>query len=155
MDKFRLWAKANKYTVELLLGNTGVLDEYTNFLTDYPNEILSGLLTIIKAANTFGFSIDHILERLPEPSLTNKVDPVKIEKFLRFHYQKAIYAFNHHRFVEGLETILYCLSLSISTKNHPKTVLCTAWFQKYIKHVSNSQKETFSNIMEEVLKGEN
>ncbi|MDT2287101.1 hypothetical protein P7H17_15140 [Paenibacillus larvae] len=64
MDKFRLWAKANKYTVELLLGNTGVLDEYTNFLTDYPNEILSGLLTIIKAANTFGFSIDHILERL-------------------------------------------------------------------------------------------
>ncbi|MGG3787880.1 DNA-binding protein, partial [Paenibacillus larvae] len=30
VDKFRLWAQANKYGIELLLGNTSILDEYTN-----------------------------------------------------------------------------------------------------------------------------
>ncbi|AVF25134.1 hypothetical protein P4H28_22120 [Paenibacillus larvae] len=146
-----MWAKANKYSVELLLGNVSVLDEYTNYLTEYPNEISLGLLVIIQSANAYGFSIDHILERSPEPSQDDN-NVVKIERYFRFHYQKSIYMFNQQRFAEGLETILYCLSLAISNKEYFETVLCTAQFQHYLNYASDSQKEQFANIMKEVLK---
>lgn len=155
VDKFRLWAKANKYSVELLLGNVSVLDEYTNYLADHPDEVLTGLLLIMEAANAYGFSIEHILERFPEPSIENEVNVVKIEQHLRFHYQKAVYAFNQQHFAQGLQTILYCLDLSISDKKHAETVLYTSQFQKYIEYASDVQKKTFANIMKGALENEN
>ncbi|MEV2969005.1 DNA-binding protein [Paenibacillus larvae] len=154
IDKFRLWAKANKYSVELLLGNVSVLDEYTNYLTEYPNEIPAGLLLITKAANAYGFSIDHILERSPEPSMENEVNAVRIEHHIEFHYQKAIYEFNQRRFVEGLESILYCFSLAISTKRYSMAMLCVAQFDQYLNHASDFQKGKFTNLFREVLEVE-
>ncbi|MEV2794134.1 hypothetical protein ABNC06_15125 [Paenibacillus larvae] len=156
VEKFRLWAKANTYCIELLLGNVSVFDEYTNYLAEHPNEIPTGLARIMEAANAHGFSIEHILERFPEFSTdNNKVEIVRIEQHFRFHYQKAIYAFNQQHFAEGLETLLYCLSLSISNKEHSETVLCAAQLLQYLNYASDSQKEQFANIMKGVLKGEN
>lgn len=152
VDNFRLWARANKYSIELLLGNVGVLDEYTNYLAENPNEILTGLARIIEAANAHGFSIEHILERFPEFSTdNNKVEIIRIEQHFRFHYQKAMYALNQQHFTEGLETLLYCLSLSISNKKHFETVLCAAQFQKHIKYASDSHKEQFAIHTKQIL----
>ncbi|AQZ46411.1 hypothetical protein B5S25_07035 [Paenibacillus larvae subsp. pulvifaciens] len=155
VDKFRLWAQANKYGIELLLGNTSILDEYTNYLTDHPNEIPAGLCNILEAANTYAFNVDYILDKIPITSIGKEATAIEIERHCKIHYQKAIYAFNHHRFVEGLETILYCLPLSISTKKHSQTLLFVGRFQQYIKHASDSQKEQFANIMKEVSVDEN
>ncbi|MCY9747385.1 DNA-binding protein, partial [Paenibacillus larvae] len=69
VDKFRLWAQANKYGIELLLGNTSILDEYTNYLTDHPNEIPAGLCNILEAANTYAFNVDYILDKIPITSI--------------------------------------------------------------------------------------
>ncbi|MCY9751354.1 hypothetical protein M5W75_16290, partial [Paenibacillus larvae] len=85
VEKFRLWAKANKYCIELLLGNVSVLDEYTNYLAEHPNEIPTGLARIMEAANAHGFSIEHILERFPEFSTdNNKVEIVRLSDILDF-----------------------------------------------------------------------
>ncbi|MCY9773981.1 DNA-binding protein, partial [Paenibacillus larvae] len=57
VNNFSLWASANKYSVELMLGNVSVLDEYANYLSERPNDIPEGLLMITQAANAHGFSI--------------------------------------------------------------------------------------------------
>ncbi|MCY9508475.1 DNA-binding protein, partial [Paenibacillus larvae] len=147
VEKFRSWAKANKYSVELFLGNISVLDEYTIHLTEHPNQIPTGLLLITKAANAYGFPIDHILERFPDPFLENEATAVRIEYHIEFYYQKAIYEFNQQRFTKGLESILYCLSLSIPTKRHSISILCAAQLELYQNHASDSQREKFTNLM--------
>ncbi|MCY9523819.1 DNA-binding protein, partial [Paenibacillus larvae] len=154
VEKFRSWAKANKYSVELFLGNISVLDEYTIHLTEHPNQIPTGLLLITKAANAYGFPIDHILERFPDPFLENEATAVRIEYHIEFYYQKAIYEFNQQRFTKGLESILYCLSLSIPTKRHSISILCAAQLELYQNHASDSQREKFTNLMKEVLEVE-
>ncbi|MDT2304194.1 hypothetical protein P7H21_09755 [Paenibacillus larvae] len=93
-----------------------LLDEYVNYLAEHQNDIPEGLLLITKAANAHGFSIDHILEQFPEPSLENDVNVV-VEYHIEFYYKEGVYELNQQRFTTGLESILHCLSLSIPTKD--------------------------------------
>ena len=101
VDKFSLFAKANRYCIELWLGNTGVLDEFVNFLVEHPKRIPSSLLVILEAANTYRLNIDHILELFADayPSIPQQ-NVVFAQRHYRFYYQKAIYAFNRKRFAE-------------------------------------------------------
>ncbi|MEV3554168.1 DNA-binding protein [Paenibacillus larvae] len=64
--KYSQFAKGNRYCIELLLGNTDMLDEFINFLTDHPTHTSGALLVILEAANTYRLNIDHILERFAE-----------------------------------------------------------------------------------------
>ncbi|ARF69067.1 hypothetical protein B7C51_16510 [Paenibacillus larvae subsp. pulvifaciens] len=155
VNNFSLWASANKYSVELMLGNVSVLDEYANYLAERPNDIPEGLLMITQAANAHGFSIDHILEQFPpESSVENDINVVRIEHHIEFYYQKGIYELNQQRFTTGLESILHCLSLSIPTKRHTISILCAAQFEQHQNNASDLQREKFGNLMKEVLEVE-
>ncbi|AHD04517.1 hypothetical protein ABNB59_05160 [Paenibacillus larvae] len=131
-----------------------MLDEYTNYLTEHPNEISLGLLMIIQSANAYGFCIDHILEQFPGFSLENEENVVRNEYHIEFHYEKAIYEFNQQCFSKGLESILYCLALCIATKRYSMALFCAAQFEQYQNNASDSQRGKFTNLMKEVLEVE-
>ncbi|ARF69410.1 hypothetical protein B7C51_18710 [Paenibacillus larvae subsp. pulvifaciens] len=152
VDNFSQFAKGNKYCVELLLGNTDILDEFINFLANHPNHIPDALLVIIEAANAYNLNIDHILERFVDtyPS-TSQQNIVYAHRHFRFYYQKAIYAFYRQRFAEGLDTILFCLSLSIPAHKYRESILCVKQFNKFDEYASDSQKVKFKDIL---LKGD-
>ncbi|MGN7469898.1 hypothetical protein [Brevibacillus sp. SAFN-007a] len=63
VDKLRVWALANSYTLSMSMGNTEVLSDYLEFLSGHPKEILPGLVTILKSANEFGFPVEPVFER--------------------------------------------------------------------------------------------
>ena len=148
---FSQFAKANRYCIELLLGNTDILDELIHFLTKYPAHISEALLVIIEAANTHGFNIDHILERFADaypPS--NRQNTVSAQRHFRFCFQKALYHLNQKQYEAGIEELLYCLSWSTHTHRHRESLLCIVQLEKYMKYASDSQKQIYKSVDKQV-----
>lgn len=156
MEKLHLWAKANKYIVDILSGNRTKLHEYVDFLAQHSNEVEDGLLVILESANKYEYNIDPVLDKFSKAYSTyNNRNVVHTHRYFRFCYQKAIYNFKQRRIKEGLDQILYCLSLSIATHKNSDTVNCSAQFLKYMEHASGSQKNDFIIMMKGVLEDEN
>ncbi|WP_432775928.1 helix-turn-helix transcriptional regulator [Brevibacillus gelatini] len=118
VEKFRVWAKINSYTLDMLLGNYEILPECINFLADYPEEIFPALVTIMECANKYGFCIDEVLERFSEYTSYREDDlnGLSASRHFRFRYQKAIYELQRERFAIGIDETLRCLALADKMK---------------------------------------
>ena len=155
VGKFSQIAKGNRYCLDLLLGNTDILDELLNFLSKHPAYTFEGLLVILEAANTYNLNIDRILKRFAGSYPPAHENAVFTHRDFKFYYQKAIYEFNRQRYEEGLETILNCLSMSIPFHKYRESVLCIMQFEKYIEYASHFQKVRLRNTLKEGLEHEN
>ncbi|WP_309599587.1 helix-turn-helix transcriptional regulator [Paenibacillus tyrfis] len=54
VKQFEIWGKANLYTLEVLSGNEGIINEYADYLASLNrlNDVVMGLIAIMKSANT-------------------------------------------------------------------------------------------------------
>ncbi len=149
IEKFRGWAKANVYTLELLTGNISVLAEYITFLINSPAEIPAGLLTIMEAANKYGFSIEDVLEQLSDhiDRLYDYQDPYNIARHFQFRYQKAMYEFRKGRITEGITETLRCLDLSDRINHQQEFKRCISLFWKYRHSAADDQIRCFETIL--------
>ncbi len=157
VQKFRLWATANAYTLDILMGNINVLPDYTRFLTENPTEILPGLVTIIKAANEFDFSVDIVLEQFAESIsyFMKHNDAIGSIHHLNFRYHLAVYLFKKGKFTDGLNEVLQCLVLSDTMKHYDNFKRCIALFWLHLPHASDQQKRIYQSvIMKGAVKGE-
>ncbi|QDX95366.1 DNA-binding protein [Brevibacillus laterosporus] len=156
VQKFRLWAQANRYTFDLLLGLTDILPDYIAFLDEHPKEILAGLVTIVESANKYDFSIDNLLERFSEEirCFDQYQDTINVERHLRFRYQLAIYQFQNERFHNGIVDILRCLALSTAMNDQKNFIRCVTLFEAHRYHATLQQKQDYKKIMEEVRNDE-
>ncbi|WP_036715358.1 helix-turn-helix domain-containing protein [Paenibacillus ehimensis] len=151
IERFKVLAKANLYTLEVLMGNGAVLNEYTEYLEslDHLNEILSGLTTILKAANRYDFCVDQILDRFSWAigrfnSFDN--DLINSGRHLWFRYQKALYEFKNERFREGINDSICCMSLSKKMNKHEDFVRCVSLFEKHRGQASHEQIVYYQSI---------
>ncbi|WP_187644941.1 DNA-binding protein [Paenibacillus terrae] len=129
IEKFKLWPKGNGYTLDILQGHTENLSDYTHFLEENPNEILSGLVTV-ESANKYGFLIDHILGQFKDEidQFDNCIETVDINRHLRFRYQLAKYQFHQGRRINGFENTLHSTMLSVSINSHQMKYLLELLF---------------------------
>ncbi|MET3210932.1 UNVERIFIED_CONTAM: hypothetical protein ABIC26_003895 [Paenibacillus sp. PvR008] len=114
VEQFRLWAKANSYTLDLLLGNRDILPEYLTFLENHPEEVSFGLITILEAANKYNFDIDSIIDKYSEriKRLQESEDVKQMTYYYCYMYQLAIYHYSCGRILKGQKGTLNYLSLS-------------------------------------------
>ncbi|NRR03677.1 helix-turn-helix domain-containing protein [Brevibacillus sp. RS1.1] len=150
VEKFSVWAKANMYTLEVLSGNTSILEEYADYLDSLPtNEILAGLISIMKSANTYHFCVDEILERFSEhiASFDQFTEAIGLDRHLRFRYQAAFYEFSKGRIESGIDEALYCLSLADLVSRYEDALKCVALFEKYRQYASTTQVEQYRGIV--------
>ncbi|KMZ43776.1 MULTISPECIES: helix-turn-helix transcriptional regulator [Bacillales] len=150
VERFRVWAKANLYTLEVLAGNTSIIKEYADYLESLPtNEILAGLISIMKSANTYQFCVDEILERFSShiASFGQFKEAIGLDRQLRFRYQIAIYEFGKGRIGKGIEETLTCLSLADSVSRHEDVLKCVSLFEEYRQYASASQVEQYQSIV--------
>ncbi|MCP1308709.1 helix-turn-helix domain-containing protein [Paenibacillus tyrfis] len=157
VEKFKVFAKANLYTLEVLTGNDSILNEYVEYLEglDKLNEILSGLTTILKSANTYGFCIEQILQRFSRSinrfdSFDN--DLINSGRHLWFRYHKAVYEFRNGRIEQGIDETLRCISLAKEMNRHEDFARCVSLFEKYRGYASKRQIKDYQAtvIREEV-----
>ncbi|NRR03674.1 helix-turn-helix transcriptional regulator [Brevibacillus sp. RS1.1] len=131
VERFKVWAKANSYTLEVLSGNTSIIEEYADYLDSLPTtEVLAGLNAIMKSANTYHFCVDEILERFASriASFDQFTEAIGLDRHLRFRYQMAIYEFGKGRIERGIEETIYCLSLADLLNRHDETLTYIALF---------------------------
>lgn len=120
VQKFRTWATANLYTLNILMGDGDVIPEYIQFLDDHPKEILSGLVTIVKAANEHGFSIDSVFDKFAEniDNFKRRIDAIGMSEHIQFRNEMAKYLLEKEKYAEGLNETFQCLVLSDITKDY-------------------------------------
>ncbi|MFG0217198.1 helix-turn-helix domain-containing protein [Brevibacillus porteri] len=150
VERFRVWAKANLYTLEVLAGNSNIIEEYTDYLESLPsNEILPGLISIIKSANIYDFCVDEILERFSMhiANFGQFTDAIRLDRHLRFRYQTAIYEFGKGRPQRGIEETLCCLSITSLINRFEDALKCVALFEEYRQHASPTQVERYQTIV--------
>lgn len=72
--------------------------------------MLAGLVSILEAANRFGFSADHVLERFSREmaGFDQFKDYINIERIYRLGYQLAAYYLERGQFQPGVTYILQC-----------------------------------------------
>ncbi|ASJ56290.1 DNA-binding protein [Brevibacillus formosus] len=146
VERFKVWAKANSYTLEVLSGNTSIIEEYANYLDSLPtNEVLAGLNAIMKSANTYHFCVDEILERFASQiaSFDQFTEAIGLDRHLRFRYQMAIYEFGKGRIERGIEETIYCLSLADLLNRHDEALTYIAlfgWLGNLNKRIANQNE---------------
>ncbi|MEK4430712.1 DNA-binding protein [Paenibacillus sp. FSL M7-0802] len=161
VQKFTLWANANQLNLKILMGDTGSLPIYIQFLKNNPPEILLGLLTIVESANKHGFLIENILQQFSR-ELNSFNDELSMETsyyepsfsyhtYADFCYQLTIYMFNSHSYENGIYYVLKCLRKCLQINNKEKFMICTAIFGKFRAQATKDQISEYESIMEEVL----
>ncbi|MED4571696.1 helix-turn-helix transcriptional regulator [Brevibacillus agri] len=150
VEKFRLWATANRYTLDVLLGDIELLPAYTRFLMDHPKEILSGLIAIMESANRHRFKVDGILEQFSSQihDFTEYENSIQMDRYFRFRYELATYRLQNGQYVSGMEDILRCLVLATIMKNDSDFIRCVTLFEAFRPHATDQQKTEYKQIME-------
>ncbi|WP_309599563.1 hypothetical protein [Paenibacillus tyrfis] len=151
VERFKVYAQANLYTLEVFMGNDGILNEYADYLEslDQLNETLSGLETIIKSANTHGFCIDHVLQRFAGAIGQFDCfldDLINSRRYLWVCYHRAVYEFTKERYENGIKETLFCISLCLEMKRYEDLARCVALFEKHRNYASEAQIQYYESI---------
>ncbi|MED2081368.1 helix-turn-helix transcriptional regulator [Brevibacillus formosus] len=150
VERFRIWAKDNLYTLEVLSGNANIIEEYADYLESLPTiEILAGLISIMKSANIYRFCVDKVVERFSShiASFGQFTDAIGLDRHLQFQYQTAIYEFGKGRIEKGIEETLCCLTLADLMSRYEDTLKCVTLFEEYRQYASTTQVEQYKAIV--------
>ncbi|OAB42799.1 hypothetical protein [Paenibacillus glacialis] len=158
MEKFQMWAVANTYTLQILMGNVSILPEYTQLLQDNPKEVLPGLSTIIKSANQHGFLVDDILEKFKDAiqgyqrDLLSKLcngyeDVFNRLRYANLCYQIAIYQFDNKKYREGMKFIFQSLTIYANINKKKEIIDSMSLFEKYRSCALQEELEEYDIII--------
>ncbi|WP_332329999.1 helix-turn-helix domain-containing protein [Paenibacillus sp. 481] len=151
VQKFKLWAAANLYNLDLLIGKIDILPEYLQFLEKNPQELLPSLLKIIKSANLHRFQIEDIIHRYSKEIIQfeNYQDVISKGLHVRFRFELGSYFFQKMRFIEGLDNIMLCLALCQGINSDKLFIKCVKVYEEYKSYATEEQKQTYKKIIEE------
>lgn len=160
VEKFMLFAKANRLNLEILMGHTEYLDEYAEFLKKNPQEILSGLLTIIKSANQHGFFTDHVIRQFSDYAMAldqnaavknDYYDQATMNHTLsNIFYQLAVYYVRKENYETALDYSLQSLQVSIKIRNKSIFMKCVPFFEEFRGFSNIAQKNKYEALMKEM-----
>lgn len=152
VNKFEIWGQINLYTLDLLLGNLHFLEECADYLANHTNEIYTGLVTILEAANQHGFCVDGILERFSHhisSAPIEKENALNISRHFRFRYQKAMYESQRGRFTDAIDEVLLAIEFAGILNQYLALKKCVSLFEKFREHALERQIIAYKNIVNE------
>ncbi|MEK3900422.1 MULTISPECIES: DNA-binding protein [unclassified Paenibacillus] len=152
VDSFKLFATANGFTLEILMGNISVLPSYIAFLSEHPGEILSGMVIIMESANRFGFSADAVMSRFSREMLRFEQfqDTINVDRVYRLYYQIAIYHISRNQYTKGIDYIIHCLRLTIRLNSGKDFINCVTLFEVNRDYASDTQQNAYRELIREV-----
>ena len=156
IEDFKLFAKGNALTLEVLTGNRAKYDEYVHFINDHPEEALSGMITILESAVFYSYNVDDniskLLRLLPNP--TYGEDRVTEAKYLSVYYMLALYNYKNKNFSQALDNTIHTLVESDKMCNDKYFKKAVALFEVLKTRATVSQLNEYSNILNKIVKGE-
>ncbi|WP_025720462.1 helix-turn-helix domain-containing protein [Paenibacillus sp. 1-18] len=133
VEKLKMYATANGYVLDLLMGDKSNLGKYILLLEENEKEILPGVLTLLEVANKHFFNIDYILKHFSDyiQKFTENEDALYMDDYCNFNLQLSMYQFNFKNHTEGINTILKNLKLATLVNNSIVFAQSIILFEKY------------------------
>lgn len=153
--KFKRWAQGNRITINLMSGNQDFMQEYLNYLQAYSEETLTAFINILEVANEQSLKIEFDLEIYENKIKRFYLDEgcnsrVITHRYMLFNYELAKYKCNRQDYQNGIDIILYNLSLSTLNQDDHMTVKCIDLYGTYRQQASLSQQETYSQLIKTI-----
>ncbi|MCF2716102.1 DNA-binding protein [Paenibacillus sp. UKAQ_18] len=141
VEKLKMYATANGYVLDLLMGDKSNLEKYILLLEENGKEILPGILTLLEVANKQSFNIDNILKRFSGyiQKFSENEDALYMDDYCNFNLQLAIYQFNFNDYTAGINTILKNIKLATLVNNSSVFAQSIILFEKYKNFATECQ----------------
>ncbi|WP_339292519.1 helix-turn-helix transcriptional regulator [Paenibacillus sp. FSL W8-0187] len=159
IEQYKMWAVANTYLYQLMLGQVEILPDYVAYIESKEDEILPALTKILQAANQYHFNVDHILERFRSKisSLTEikgksetYTHQVGEDRYSRFLIELASYYLNRQRNEDGLIYLLDSLTVAIDIHKGDAILKCVQSFELF-RHVASVEiQNRYNSLISEV-----
>lgn len=156
VERFRFFAKANLFAVDLLSGKKEALEEYVHFIRENGEELLPGLIVITEAANLHHWDVTHILNEFSQQfdEFSSYEDMGNRVYYTKLLYQLVVYYFKQNRYTIALNYILEYLTFSSSMEADNGLKVVMALFEEYRAFASDEQQNQFKTIIKGVLSNE-
>ncbi|WP_379136639.1 transcriptional regulator [Paenibacillus sp. sgz500958] len=160
VNLFKEWAHANIFVSKLLSGDQSVLPEYVEFIGKNKDEVLTGLLNIMKAANQYNLDVDDILEHFESEInvLTDQKQSkamglyaklVISERSIRFLYELAHYHLRKKVYHTGFNNLLNALGKSVIMNNETYILKCVRLFERYRVFSTEQMQQNYQALLKE------
>ncbi|MDM5279334.1 DNA-binding protein [Paenibacillus silvae] len=155
VEDFRMFARANRYSVHILMGNKEVLDEYVTFLLEHPEEIIPECITILEAAIAHGWIIDEYLEKiLPyNESFAMYEQAENVSLFVHYMYCLALYKMPLSK-NDAIDALIRGIAVSSKIDLEAGFRKSCALFESMRESATEKQITQYQNILKGVLKRE-
>lgn len=159
IKQYKMWAVANTYLYELMMGKIEVLPDYVAYIESKEDEILPALTKILQVANRFLFNVDHILQKFHRKiSLYTKIKgnsetynrQVGEDRYAQFLFELASYYLNRKRYEEGLIYLLDGLAVAIDIHKDDAILKCVQSFEQFRHAASVEIKNRYNILISEV-----
>lgn len=152
---FKSFAKANGLTLEILSGNKSKLNDYVRFIVENPDQILSGLITILESALAFSYSVDNELSFLMHhiKDASHYKEQVVAAKYLSLHYLLACYKYTNGSYSEAVDLILHTIIHADKQNNDSYFKKSVALFEVLKPNSSVTQQNEYSIILNKIYEG--
>ncbi|MBP1999658.1 hypothetical protein J2Z69_000677 [Paenibacillus shirakamiensis] len=155
IEQFKMAAKANLITLDLLTGNKERLPEYLDFLFNNPIEILPGLITILEAALSNNYSIESEIDQLvPLMTGINIEQSFEISQYLSIHYLISIYFCRNKNYSKAIKYALHTISISDRLNNDMYFKKSILLYEQMKIYATSAQIEEFSTELKLMFRGE-
>ncbi|WP_339220173.1 helix-turn-helix domain-containing protein [Paenibacillus sp. FSL H8-0332] len=143
---FHEWSIANIYITKLLSGDITVLESYVGYIDKHRNELVMGLLHILRAANKNQLNIDRTLELYQQEIEEILNDLVKgsysrnlaMDRQANLIYELAYYYLNKEEHSKGFDLLLKTI-INFQNLNNEKNILeCVTLFERF-RNVANQE----------------
>ncbi|CAM4394934.1 hypothetical protein [Paenibacillus typhae] len=154
---FKEMAVANGYVIELLEGNSRVLQEYVRFLqTLTKKEVLNGLLTVLESAIKYNYSIDWVLELFEDQieEISSKEKREDVRSYVDYKYLLATYLYRRNNMTDALNRILDILQICSKLEDEVGFRKSVAFYELIRNRASDSQQEMYQRIIKNILERE-
>lgn len=154
---YRVISKANANVIELLEGNTEVLPEYVDFLSNNTEkELLPGLITVLESAIKHNYSVDWVLAEFEKVVQAVKESDSKENKryYIDYMYLLAVYQYKRRKIEDSINLILHILLLSGRIVDGTGFKKSVAFYEKIRNHATPTQQQVHDHIMNKILEKE-
>lgn len=155
---FKLFARGNELTVNVLEGKHEFLAPYVQFLEESRiEELLPGLETILKSGIDYGFSVNWVLDRFESDidkaaeSCSKKGEAIYVAKFF---YKLSIYYFKTEQYGAAVHNTLKALEASGNFKDVTAFRKSVALFESLRGYVDVNQQQRYTDVINNIMKEE-
>lgn len=149
------WSEANIYITKLLSGDSSIINNYATYIDQRQDEMTTGLLYILKAANKYRLNVDEILQHFKvriddsfnKPNNGGYSRKLALDRQANLMFELAHYFLNKGEFSNGFRFLLTAMK-NFRIINSERCILeCMALFEKF-RSISNSEtQDQYQNLL--------